>query len=464
MKRITTLSLLVLSMVAGAAEQPQDFAYAIAIHADAQDALYQIEIPAAVYRGVSRADLGDIRVFNAQGEVVPHAFRPRGAGSAEKTAAVELPLFPLYAEAGVEVEGMDVRIQKRADGTIVNIVSHGKSVAAQRKLRGYVLDASGLTKPLQALLFDWTSTGEGFAGKVRIEGSDDLAHWSLLVPDAPLVSLEFGGHRLQQKRVDLRIQKHKYLRVSWLQNQKPLELLGVRAEPAASTVEAQRVWQAFAAPSAGGKAGEIEYDLGGHFPFDRARVELPQANTLAQLQVLTRAKPDENWRPVTNATVYRLRHQGEDLNSPEIVVSGRGERYWLLRVDQKGGGIGAGVPVLHIGWVPQHLVFAARGSGPFQLAYGNREAKALAYAIDSLIPGYKTEAELHVKPAQLGDPVTLAGVARLREPVDYKKWALWASLVLGVALLGWMAYRLSRQMASPHPDNAGQSQPVDRVE
>ena len=464
MKSIATLILLVYSMVAGAAERPQDFAYAIAIHADAQDALFQIEIPAAVYRGVTRADLGDIRVFNAQGEIVPHAFKPRATGSTEKAAAVELPLFPLYAEAGAEVESMNVRIQKRADGTIVNIVSHGKSVAAQRKLRGYVLDASGLTKPVQALLFDWTSNGVGFAGKVRIDGSDDLARWNVVVPDAPLVSLEFGGHSLQQKRVELRTQKHKYLRVSWPRNQKPLELVSVRAEPAASIVEAQRVWQAFAAPSAGGKPGEYEYDLGGHFPFDRARVELPQLNTLAQLQMLSRAKPDENWRPVTNATVYRLRHQGEDLNSPEIVVSGRGERYWLLRVDQKGGGIGTGVPVLNIGWVPQQLVFTARGAGPFQLAYGNREAKAVAYAIDSLIPGYKTETELKVKPAKLGNPVTLAGAARLREPVDYKKWALWASLVLGVAVLGWMAYRLSRQMARPQSPSPGRSQPVDRPE
>jgi hypothetical protein len=464
MKRVSMVILLGHTMFAGAAERPQDFAYAIAIQADAQDALYQVEIPAAVYRGVTRADLGDLRVFNAQGEIVPHAFKPRATGSAEKAAAIELPLFPLYAESGVEVEGMDVRIQKRADGTIVNIVSHGKNVAAQRKLRGYVLDASGLAKPLQALSFDWTSAGEGFAGKVRIEGSDDLARWNVLVPDAPLVSLEFGGHSLQQKRVELRAQKHKYLRVSWPQNQKPLELVSVRAEPAASIVEAQRVWQAFAAPSAGGKTGEYEYDLGGHFPFDRARVELPQVNTLAQLQMLSRSKPDENWRPVTNATVYRLRREGEDLKSPDIVASGRGERYWLLRVDQKGGGIGAGVPVLNIGWVPQQLVFTARGAGPFQLAYGNREAKAVAYPIDSLIPGYKTETELRVKPAKLGEPVTLAGVSRLREPVDYRKWALWASLVLGVAVLGWMAYRLSRQMVKPHPDSAEQSPPADRAD
>ena len=32
---------------------------------------------AMVYRGVVRADVSDLRVFNGAGEVVPHAFRPR---------------------------------------------------------------------------------------------------------------------------------------------------------------------------------------------------------------------------------------------------------------------------------------------------------------------------------------------------------------------------------------------------
>jgi hypothetical protein len=40
----------------------------------------------------------------------------------------------------------------------------------------------------------------------------------------------------------------------------------------------------------------------------------------------------------------------------------------------------------------------------------------------------------------------LGGAGQLRERVDHRKLLLWASLFLGVALLAWMAYRLSRQM------------------
>jgi hypothetical protein len=119
-----------------------------------------------------------------------------------------------------------------------------------------------------------------------------------------------------------------------------------------------------------------------------------------------------------------LRARDAEVTSPEIPVISHGERYWLLRVDQKGGGLGAGMPAISVGWVPQKLVFAARGAGPFQLAYGNVGAQSVAYSIDSLIPGYKTDAEFRVKAASLGEQVTLAGPGRLRAPMDYKMGAV----------------------------------------
>ena len=44
--------------------------------------------------------------------------------------------------------------------------------------------------------------------------------------------------------------------------------------------------------------------------------------------------------------------------------------------------------------------------------------------------------------------MTLGGAEQLRKPPDVKRWALWAALVLGVVVLGWMAWRLSREMAA----------------
>jgi hypothetical protein len=108
-------------------------------------------------------------------------------------------------------------------------------------------------------------------------------------------------------------------------------------------------------------------------------------------------------------------------------------------------------------------VFAARGTAPFQLAYGSREAKPAAYGIATLVPGYKDEATLDLKPAQVAAkpeavgigaaqpaaPRALGGEGATRERIDWKRWLLWGSLVLGVVVLGLMALRLGRQMSKP---------------
>jgi hypothetical protein len=47
------------------------------------------------------------------------------------------------------------------------------------------------------------------------------------------------------------------------------------------------------------------------------------------------------------------------------------------------------------------------------------------------------------------EPQRLGGDAVTRARVDWKRWTLWASLVLDVVVLGWMALRLGRQMSRP---------------
>jgi hypothetical protein len=438
--------LLIFPTLCSAAERPMDFAYGMTIEADAAHGLYEVEIPAAVYRSVTRADLGDVRVFNAQGEVVPHALRPRLSVTEQASATVSVPAFPLWGEGPKALDDLNLRIEKRPDGVIADVRSRSTS-AADKKLRGYLLDASALPGSLAFLEFDWQREGS-FIGAVRIDGSDDLTHWNGLAA-AALARLTFDGHQVTRNRIELPAAKAKYLRVSWPENQPPLSGLTARAGPTPTVAPAPRLWQRFAALPSPGRSGEYIYDLGGVYMFDRLRVHLPQPNSLVQLQILTRANRSDAWRLVTSALAYRLREREAEVSSPEIVVTSQGERYWLVRVDPKGGGVGSGEVAIEIGWVPHKLVFAARGTGPFQLAYGSSRVKPAALAIESLIPGYQTKDQFKVAPAILGGQVILAGPSRLAATRDYQTMALWGSLILGVALLGWMALRLSRQVTTP---------------
>lgn len=442
-----------IATLAHGADAPREFATAMPVIAEPGAAFYQVELPSALYRGVAHADLRDVRVFNAGDEVVPHALRPRVAATTATPATIALPFFPLRGDPAREVGELRVRVQKRADGTLVDIRSDDKGAKAASVMRGYLLDASRTTEPIRALIFDWKTPREGYSGKVRIEASEDLTRWVPIVNEAALLDLEFGGHRLEAKRVQMRGQKHKYLRMSWPQGQKAVELTAVRGESVPAASEPHRTWIALGAGTAGKQPGEYAYDVGGYIPFDRLRVELPQANTVALVQILGRDKASDEWRPLASALVYRLQREGSEVSSPEIAVTGGGQRALLLRIDQKGGGVGSGTPTVHLGWVPQQLVFAARGAGPFRLVYGSQPAREAAFPIRSLLPGYGSEQEFAAQPAKLGEPAVLAGEKTLRAPVDYKRWVLWGSLILGAALLGLMAYRLLRQIGRTSPSN-----------
>jgi hypothetical protein len=459
MKALIILLFALAQGAALAAERPEDFAYGMPIQTGAQSALYEIEVPLAVYRGVTRTDLGDLRVFNGAGETVPHAVKPREALQVTAVAAARLPVFPLRGASGDKTDASHIRIQKRGDGTIVSIQNLPRAGAPARQLRGYLIDASLVKRPIQSLELDWQGAAGDFVGKVRIEGSDDLKAWRIVTGQAALARLNFGGFKLNQNRVELRGAADKYFRLTWPDHQPPLEALSVLAEPAAGLVAARRAWHSFEGTAVAGKMGEYSYDLGGPIPFDRLRVELPQVNSLTHLQVLARGKTNDEWRLKTSATVYRLRRGDADVTSPEIALSSAGEHQLLLRADQKGGGTGAGVPVVQLGWIAQKLVFAARGNAPFQLAYGNSAAKPAVFAIDAVVPGYKSDAQFNVEAASLGEPITLAGPARLRDALDYKKWTLWVVLIFGVAALGFMAYRLARQVSQAPRESQSTDKP-----
>jgi hypothetical protein len=429
--------------------QSHDFAYALPLKFEGQDALYQITLPLSVYQKTVRSDLGDLRVFNAQGEVVPHMLQQLERSSISQPEHSKLAWFPLQGASNAGLDQLTIRVKRNAAGTLIDINSNGKP-AAQARLCGYLLDASAIKQSIQALELDWNSGKDSFVGTLHIESSDDLKHWNTIVSGAPLANLQFGGHRLSQKRVEFPALHSKYLRLSWPQDMAPMHLTGIKAELAGTSIDTPLTWHATTGSAVTDKSGEYQFDLGAHLPLQRVRIELPQMNTLVQAELFSRARPEDAWQAAGNSVLYKLQHSGQDLKNPDIAVTGN-HRYWLLRVEQKSGGLGTGMPGMQVGWQPHQLQFVTRGAAPFQLVYGSSEIKPAEFQIQNFLPGGEDKPALKILPAQTGAQITLGGESRLSAaptPLAWKKWILWFVLSVAVMLLGWMAYRLVKQMES----------------
>jgi hypothetical protein len=453
--------LLLLAFLGGPAlaqERPSDYPYSAPLVAEAPASHYRFSMPAAVYRGAARRDLGDVRIFNAAGEPVPYAFAPRQAQPAVP-ALRGVNLFPLYGTAEKSLDAATVHVERSSRGTIVRVSlapGQGKEAAGARAPLGYLADASELKAVTEALVFSWDAP-EAFSGQARIEASDDLRQWSTLAANAPVLFLEHAGARLERKRVEVPATRAKYLRISFSGVPRTFLLKEVRAELRADKPELAREWLSLEGKE--GKApGELFFDAAGNFPVDRLRLVLPQINTVAEVQLLTRERAEDPWRPAAFATAYRLGREGGEVVSPEIALPANNDRYWRLKVDQKGGGFGAGPVKLELGWPPHEVLFAARGSGPFSLAYGSKTASPGALPIIAVLPRYGDGWAAETKLARVGevsdssrpaatllsDPARfLRGLSAHREA---KKWLLWAVLLAGVLLLGWMAFRLMNDL------------------
>ncbi|GMQ91421.1 MAG: DUF3999 domain-containing protein [Gammaproteobacteria bacterium] len=437
---------------------PQDFAYAAPLRINSQAALHKLSLPKFIYQTVVRPDLGDMRVFNSKGEVVPHAVRQPLLRDVKSLAPVEVQIYPLYGKPNQNLDQLSIKVRQRRGGTVVNIDSD--SGENSKKLIGYLLVTEGIKQPMKALNLNWGNKARDFVGRVRVERSDDLRRWLTVTYNAPVAYLQYGGHRLERRTIELGHLKTNFLRLSWPGKQTPLKLISIKAELADKVVDRSRQWHSATAMVEAEKPGEYFFDLKGGMPVDRLELRLAQRNTLVSASLYSRSRVTDEWQLRTGGLLYDLQINGDALKNPRFQVRPLTHRYWKLKVEQKEGGLGKGMPQLRVGWLPQQLVFIARGEAPFRLAYGSvrPHVQGADFQVDRLINQFSGKDKLGMKQATIGNPVELAGPIALKpawaETVAWKKWLLWGVLGLGVLLLAWMAISLMRQMGQGSGDQA----------
>jgi hypothetical protein len=454
-KLIPLLALTISCVALAAPEKLPQFLHSAPLLLEGKGAIYALTLPGEVYRGIARRDLGDLRVLNGAGEVVPHALE-RQVGTEKKTgSSLPLAFFPLLGAAGRPVEDLKLIVERRPDGTLKAVIATGDRRAPEPRVIGYLIDASAATTSLRELRFTWEAGPEGTSLDARIEASDDLRSWRA-AGSGPLIVLRRGDAVLERRAIEIGPLRAKYFRLSWRAGQNDPKLAGVVAQFVDAAADTPRAWQRFEG-AAGVKPGEYVFELPQSLPVDRLRFDLPQENTVVSTSLATQDRPGGPERGVASTVLYRMAHGEQKLVNPELQIPATAEKRWVLRVDARGGGLGSGIPVLHAGWVPHRLVFVARGEAPFQMVFGNAEAASSAMPVQSLVPGHATDKPVAALSAKFGLVVTKeilkqtpAVAARdYVEQMDRKKLWLWGSLLLAVLVIVGMAWRLTREMPAP---------------
>jgi hypothetical protein len=452
-----SLSFAALLCASAALAQPAaklEFARSADFTLEGKGAIYMLDLPVEVYKGLERRDLGDLRVQNAAAESVPHALVRPASSERKPAASLSLPYFPVLGAAGKPVEDMTLRVERRPDGTVKAVVSTLERSATARRTVAYVLDASASQSALRELRFDWQPESDSTSLDLRIEASDDLRSWRS-VGSGVLIRLKHGDAVLDRSSIQLSPAKADYFRISW-RSQEPWKLTGITAIPVDAFAQSPRTWLRVQA-TAGPKPGEYVFELPTSLPVDRLRFELPQENTVASSVLVAQPRIGAPERTITSSVLYRMEHSGQKLVNPDLEIPPTAEPRWILRVDSRGGGLGSGMPVLHAGYVPHRLVFVARGEAPFRAQFGNKDAVPAALAVHTIVPGYSADKEMPALAARLGtvrtreivQPTGIEAARSYAGQVDEKKIWLWVALLAAVVVIVGMALKLTRQMPAP---------------
>ncbi|MBF0118330.1 MAG: DUF2339 domain-containing protein [Desulfobacterales bacterium] len=430
--------------VQSAGPAPSDFAYGLILKTDdTSSPFYEFTLPKEVYEKITRKDLRDLMVFNKEGQQLPYSIQPLKIAQKIEKKTVELPFFPLTMEK--EESNLSVQVKTDLNGAIVNINQTNKDNISSNKISAYLIDLSSLKDKPSALEFDWLKENTGFITYVNIKGSNNLNNWHYLVNGACIADLYYGNNRLIRKEINLGVQFFKYLHLSSIEEKELNNLTAIRGSWLDKTSEQDYRWQSINAIEALSKSSDYFFELSGFFPINSVKIKLPEQNTVVNAELSSRFKETDNWTFQFRGVIYSLKMKNEILtNEPITIPFNTTDRYWRLSIDKNSSGIGPGIPALEFGWIAHKLTFVARGDPPFIIAFGSAKIESHIQQIDDLLQKMG-----NIKKINSYDLIELSGNKALKalpKPIEWRKFSLWFILISSVIGMGWMSWRLYKQM------------------
>ena len=446
------IAILISQGTALAASRMNDFAYGLRLTAPEKDGLAGVVVPDVVYRHLTQADGGDIRIFRMDGRLVPHLLgRPRPADAS--IAIKDLPFFPLHNETP-GTGSTDVRVRTDASGAVLSI-SGAPATGGTGPPPAYLIDSSGLPQGLANLVLDWRRERPNVLIKARLETSRDLIRWHPLLPSVTLSDIRHGEQRLVNRTIMLPSgrEQGRYLKLSLLSGADAVTLETVKGVPSPRDQLPPLQWLRAVYRSDQEASGSMQFDSGGRFPVDRIDLQFSQTNSLVIGTLQSRDSDRAVWRVHHQGVFYHLQMEDETLRSDPVSVPTTSDRYWKLDIDKRQSSLGNSVPRLMLGWRPQKVFFEAQRGGAYILAYGNRTAPDLPpppELQEALAAAGGTVSLVDVGPA-----VDLGGPSRVQEPSRRASGrmvslsTLLMGCVLLLAFLAWWAVRRLLKIDSP---------------
>ncbi len=450
-------------------DAPADYAYALPLQVSGKQGVVGVRLPQSVYLNAKTAGLDDLRVFDAKGLAQPYAlYRPPGEVAARRPP-LPATIFPVRnttppAAAGTAI-GLEIRT--RPDGSVLSVQAHGGPV--QRKdtaaISHLILDFGAAAKDsdehpvrIEALRFGAPAGHGNYSAEVWLETSKDLKRWETVGAAELRWLSNDSAQTLASDRLEFSPQAFRYARLSWRRGV-PALFSAIDAETVNRQSREPVRETLWLKPVAGTAPGSLRYPAGIALPVEQISLRLHEANIVYPMTLgyyverpARQAGKTTEWvfQPISQATFYQITQNEQIRRSGPVHIAVTHQPEWVIKPLNAAA---TALPELGLSWQPATLVFLAGGTPPYTLNFGRSDATAASQALSQVAPGF-TPGELqqleqalpgelqagHAGPGAAND-ANLAGIS-----AQNRIFILWGVLLLGVVVLGGMAWRLIRQM------------------
>jgi Protein of unknown function (DUF3999) len=433
--------------------------------------LQRVPLPADLIMHSQSADLNDLRLFKSSGEPVPFALRSSESEATTTTATkVALKAFPIR-ESGKSVAARNAAIRIEARGDDMNVLidrTIGSTSTNEGGIAGVLLDTRAIAGVMTNIELDIDLPPNQII-PLTVEASANLSSWETIANARSVYRFSDAGAP-SMTAIDLPSGaeiKGRYLRVTWpgQKNSSAVASAVVIRGATLAMASSQRVLIAqprrnLGAPTAATTHAQ-EWQLASPLRLRTLALTTEQTGTLLPVTVLGRDSDKQPWRRLADTVVFKL-ELADPVSNKNIVstnaplsLANTSVRQLKIEAPANSAGIAPTLVSAAIEYNAQEIIAAVNPSEELTVAVGAHDAMRVALPLQTIVPNLaaqsmSTFALMTIREATKFYPERLAA-SNATSPTERKNFILWGALLLGVGVLGAMAWGAVKQLRAVKP-------------
>ncbi|MCP4390458.1 MAG: DUF3999 domain-containing protein, partial [Gammaproteobacteria bacterium] len=418
-----------------------------AVPGESEPKLQRLDSPPAVILTSRTPTLNDLAIFNADGKQMPHSVALTATMVTDRTLQLPFHKFDRFLQLQTKI------VTTREQNQLANSTSELETterIAVQAVRNDYLIELAPdeTNRRFDRLELQWQHQPASQILEVRVEIGNELDHLRSINPRKSLTNNQSGDS--DWRSISRIPANNRYLRLTPVNDITSFELqrvTGHYSESQPAAILTHRLTPELVADDAG-EFYSFSYPSVVRAESMRIIPGDDHSIIVGDLYVSSSSEPEKR----------RLAERGfrqHNIDDDEIRPSRpfNMTRLYPARVWFSSNTELPSPPQVELGYPQYEVIFLGDGKKPYRLAWGNHAQQAVSVDLSDLLQANLRDTQQRGELVRLGATEEAGGAERLspQATLPWKKWLLWALLVMAALVTGRMAFRLYREMNSSNP-------------